>query len=385
MQRREEQALRLAVLTGNLDRARKAAERLFGLRLDTETQVRLAGQMHQLGMHELAEAVLGRARRRAGGKASALVGLMLQYQRQDKMDVAVQVACRSSGARRPSATPTLTSTARTTRTPPELGHPGPGPLGPDQGDDRARRGAARADAQGLPAPPGPGRLLQGGRPARARPAPSSRRSRSSGPTTPTCRFQVANQLVQDGQAAEAIAHFKAALKKSPVLLGSGFYQIQNAFRQANKMDELVQLLDEIDIRSIGQPYYVMDLIQTMMYQDGMTDKVMPLFRKAWEAFPQQRMDLISYIRRDEFWQMPETYEYARQALLPDPSTFSPANQWYAFQSVLSYSGDGRINSTISRMLDLAASPGEARGADRRGRGRAREAAATGARARRSWP
>ncbi len=92
MRRREEQALRLAIATGNLERARQAAERLFGLRLDTDTQIRLAGQMHQLGQHELAEAVLGRARRRAGNKASALVGLMLQYQRQDKIDAAVQAA-----------------------------------------------------------------------------------------------------------------------------------------------------------------------------------------------------------------------------------------------------------------------------------------------------
>jgi hypothetical protein len=44
--RREELALRLAIASGNLERARQAAERLFGLRLDTDTQVRLAGQMH---------------------------------------------------------------------------------------------------------------------------------------------------------------------------------------------------------------------------------------------------------------------------------------------------------------------------------------------------
>src|SRR5262249_5383111 len=92
MQRREILALRLAVLTGDVDRARKAAERLFNLRLDTETQVQLAAQMHHLGMHDLAEAVLARARRRAGNNANTLVGLMQQYQRQNKLDVAVQVA-----------------------------------------------------------------------------------------------------------------------------------------------------------------------------------------------------------------------------------------------------------------------------------------------------
>ncbi len=92
MKRREELALRLAVLVGDFERARQAAERLFGLRLDTDTQVRLAGQMNQLGQHELAEAVLGRAPPAAGNKATALVGMMLQYQNQGKLDTAVQVA-----------------------------------------------------------------------------------------------------------------------------------------------------------------------------------------------------------------------------------------------------------------------------------------------------
>ena len=102
MKRREVLAIRLAVVTGDVARARKAAERLFGLRLEADTQVQLASQMHQLGMHELAEAVLGRARRRAGGNLTAMVSLMLQYQRQGKPDVAVQVAnqvLRRSNAR----------------------------------------------------------------------------------------------------------------------------------------------------------------------------------------------------------------------------------------------------------------------------------------------
>ena len=92
MQRRETAALRLAVRTGNLERARQAADRLFGLRLDAETQIQLATQMRQLGMHEAAETVLARARRQAGNRTAALVSLMLQYQGQSKVDTAVQVA-----------------------------------------------------------------------------------------------------------------------------------------------------------------------------------------------------------------------------------------------------------------------------------------------------
>ena len=111
MERRELMALNLAVVTGNSERARKAAERLFNLRLDTDLQVQLAAQMHQLNMHALAEAVLARARRRAGGNTQTLVGLMQQYQRQNKLDIAVQVATRSSGTPRPGNTaPTRTRT-----------------------------------------------------------------------------------------------------------------------------------------------------------------------------------------------------------------------------------------------------------------------------------
>ena len=59
LKRREELAITAAIAAGNAERARHAAERLFGLRLDTDTQIRLSGQMHQLGLHELADALLG--------------------------------------------------------------------------------------------------------------------------------------------------------------------------------------------------------------------------------------------------------------------------------------------------------------------------------------
>src|SRR5581483_2978970 len=93
-QRREMPALRLAVRTGNVERARQAADRLFGLRLDAETQVQLAGQMHQLGMHDAAEKVLGRAQRQAGQRTAALISLMHQYQNQNQVEMAVQIARR---------------------------------------------------------------------------------------------------------------------------------------------------------------------------------------------------------------------------------------------------------------------------------------------------
>src|SRR5205823_7438394 len=92
MQKREDAAMRLAERTGNIDRARESANRLFGMRLDADKQLDLAAKMHRLGMHELAETVLNRAQRQAGNKTNTLVRLMNQYQSQNQTDLAVQIA-----------------------------------------------------------------------------------------------------------------------------------------------------------------------------------------------------------------------------------------------------------------------------------------------------
>ncbi|MFI5456257.1 MAG: DUF1583 domain-containing protein [Isosphaerales bacterium] len=358
MKRREDLALRLSVLTGDLERARQAAERLFGLRLDTDTQVRLAGQMEQLGQHELAEAVLGRARRRAGNKATSLVGMMLQYQRQGKLDVAVQVASQI-----------LRSTTATRQTNPNYSYAND----PD---------ASRTAAIGVLARSGRLPQLIERAHEQLKKTPSSIQIhqsladyyKASGqrdqaraelakivalrPDDTGLRLQIAQQLVQEGQAAEAIEHYKVILKKDPASLARNFYQVQNAFQQARKTDEMLDLLEQIDLRQLGQSYMVFNLIGNLFYDDKMRDRAVNLFKKAWEAFPDDRSNMLSYIRHDDVWRLPEMYDYAREMLIPKPATFVPAAQWNAVSQILSYNADGRINSLVSRLLDLAAGLGK---------------------------
>ena len=92
MQRREMLALRLAVLTGNVDRARKAAERLFGLRLDTETQVQLAARCTSSACTSWPRPCSAAPAAAPAARPPPWSALMHQYQRQNKTDVAVQVA-----------------------------------------------------------------------------------------------------------------------------------------------------------------------------------------------------------------------------------------------------------------------------------------------------
>ena len=358
MKRREELALRLSVLAGDLDRARQAAERLFGLRLDTDTQVRLAGQMHQLGLHELAEAVLGRARRRAGNKATALVGLMLQYQRQGKLDVAVQVATqilRSTTATRQtnpnvyyaedpdaSRTAAIGVLARSGRLPQLIERASeqlkktPNAIQIHQAladyyKASSQRDKARAELAKIVA-----LRPDDAHCATRSPSSSCRRARPRSPSTTT----------------------RSSSRSDPSLVGRNFYQVQTAFQQANKTDELMSLLEQIDLRQLGQPYYVFNLISNMFNDEKLRDRVLSLFKKAWEAFPEERSYMLQYIRGNELWQMPEMYDYARDVIIPKPATFMPATQWNAFAQVLSYGADGRMTSVVSQLLDLAASQGK---------------------------
>ncbi len=174
----------------------------------------------------------------------------------------------------------------------------------------------------------------------------------------TLRFQIAQQLVQDGQAAAAIEHYKVILKKDPSVLSRYFYQVHQSFAQAHKLEDLLGLFETIDLRQLGHPYYVIDTVSSFLNDDKLRDRAMPLLRKVWDMFPDYHSYLFGYIRNEAIWNYPEIYEYGREALVPKPETFSPNMQWEGFDFILSYGRDGRVTTLVSRFLDLAASQGK---------------------------
>ena len=250
--RRELLALQLAVQTGRVERARQAAERLFGLRLDSAVQVQLAVQMHQLGMHELAEAVLARARRRAGNNTDALVGLMAQYQRQGKADIAVQIAHQIL-RRTPDAAAT--------------------------GFGRADAEAYRRQAIQVLARSGKlGEIIERLE-AQLRQSPQSLQLHQSlavyyqaagerdklranteamvklRPDDARLRIALATQIAQAGDTAAALEHYRAILKKDPALFAAYATEIETAFRRQNKIKELAALIEQTEMKA-SSPYCV---------------------------------------------------------------------------------------------------------------------------------
>ena len=178
------------------------------------------------------------------------------------------------------------------------------------------------------------------------------------PDDSSLRLQVAQQLAQEGQAAAAIDHYKVVLKKDPASLARNFWEVQNTFRQAGKTGELMEMLDQIDLRQFGQPHMVFNMISNLFFDNKLSDRAVPLFKRAWEAFPDERSNLISYVNNDQLWQMPEMYDYARESLIPKSAAFVPARQRDNISQIVSYRGDGRINTVVSRLLDLASSQGK---------------------------
>jgi len=352
VQRREILALRLAVLAGDVDRARKASERLFGLRLDAETQVQLAAQMNQLGMHDLAEAVLARARRRAGGNTSALVALMLQYQQQGKTEVAFQVANQVLRA---------------------SSHKPFSPNNNNDPDESSRREAIqvfarsgklkelieRAETQ-LKAAPNSVQALQSladyykadGQAEKVK--ATYNRLAALRPDDARLRYQIATQMLQSGDAEGAVAHFAAAIRKEPALYSNRYWEIQNAFQQAGKMEELGRAFEDVDLKAFSNnPYGIQQIVASLTQDEKTRDLGMKLFRRAWKAFPESRTNMLGNMEGDTVWQLPEIYDNLREAVIPAPGRASIA-PWEAIDQIQSYNGDGKVTGVVSRLLEGAA-------------------------------
>lgn len=350
MQRREDSALRLAERTGNVDRARQAAERLFGLRLDADKQLELAGKMHRLGMAQLAETVLNRAQRQAGNKTQVLVRLMTQYQSQNQTDLAVTIA-RQILRKGPSV-----------NFDPRRYRGDDGDYGRSQAigvlarSGQLKEMIERAEAQ-LKASPRSVQILQS-LVGYYQAAGDKEKLKATlvqmaqiRPDDGKLRFTVAQQLQQAGERDAAIAEYKAAIKLDPASFSNRYWEVQNLFAQANKYDELAQLMDEIDLRKISNYWSVIELVSNLMRQEKGKDLGLKLFKKAWEAFPQNRGYLLGRLYDESVWRLPEIYAYAKEAVIPRED--SDIDPWSSATEVVSWGQEGRMDGVLNRMMQIA--------------------------------
>ena len=351
MQAREQAALRLAERTGNVERARQAAERLFGLRLDSETQLDLAARMHRLGMHELAETVQARAQRQAGSKTATLVQLMTQFQTQGQADQAVAIARQL--LRKTTAGGGGRGQGDENDMVPRPGRRRPGPFRQARRDRPPRRGATQGVAQLAANPPDFAQLLRGDRQQGKAEGddPEDRRTETRRP--PACATPSPASSRPSATRRGAMANYKAAIKKEPTLFQQNYYEVQRLFSEANKFEELVALVEELDAKKLGQSYYVMSVVEPLLEKPKTRDLGMRLFKKVWAAFPDERGNVLSNLRNDDLWKTPELYEFAREAIVPPPGQSAGADPWQALTQVIGSDASGKSMTPLSQVLSAA--------------------------------
>ncbi|HUE70745.1 MAG TPA: DUF1583 domain-containing protein [Pirellulaceae bacterium] len=357
MRKRETMALNLAVRLGDIERARDAAQRLFGLRLDPDTQTQLASQMRRLGMVEHAEAVMARAQRQAGNRTSALVTLMQQHQSAGNSDVALQIAHQI--LRRAKAASQTQAIYRG-----------------QTSDDYARTAALQTLAAA-------GKLKEmiAAAEEQLKRAPQSvqlhemlaQYYQAAGDNDksialqekmielrggdPQLRYVMAQRLSQAGKHAQACDQYLIALRKQPSLMRNNYWEVIQTFRQAQKDTELLKFFSEVDLKAMGQYYVVAEFVQNFLRDEKQRPTGLALFKRVWEAFPEQRPYLMSQFYNEELWKIPEVLEYGKQAILPTRASLA-SDPYGVIGRVMSYSSDGTANGPLRYILEASAKSGK---------------------------
>ncbi|MBL8810519.1 MAG: DUF1583 domain-containing protein [Planctomycetaceae bacterium] len=349
---RELQALNLAERVADYDRARTAAERLFGLRLDAQTQTGLSVSLRRLGMNDLADAVLRRSERQAGNQPASLASLMLLYQGQGQTEKASQLA---------------RMLLQRTKSPISLNAPIV-----SRGQMRASGDSNRTQAILLLRQTGELKSLIEKLEAQRERNPDNSRiveqliefySNSAQkdkviplleaairqhPDSASLHLQLAKEYQQSNKAKEACDQYLVVMERSPNVIFSDFYEIRNLFRTANRNEDILKVLKKVDLKSISQPYYVVDLVGDMLNETNAGDITFELAEKIFEQLPHYRSNMLSSINSAEIWKSDRFFRLGLQMLIPTDAELK-SQPWSGFE-VYSYSQGGRVNSRIEGLL-----------------------------------
>jgi len=136
------------------------------------------------------------------------------------------------------------------------------------------------------------------------------------------------------------------VEKRTGVAGATILGSEPAFRQAQKTDDLIALLDEIDLKQLGNYYSIINLVQELFQNEKSRPQALKLFKKAG-PLPAERSYLLSNFYDDAIWKMPEMYDYAREAIIPSAGS-AVQNPWAGVDRIMSYSGDGTCTTLLDR-------------------------------------
>ena len=352
LQQRELLALQLAAKTGNVARAKQAAERLFGLRLDSKTQMTLSTHLKNFGMHEMSDALLSRTRHSTANDMSTLTALMARYDNDGNTDVANQIAHQIIRQSANIASSRKTTSVRTARDAAVTVLNKSGQL---------QKLIQRVQDQLVRAPQSV-RLHQTlseyykavGRTADA--ASVDEQLRSLAPQNIDTLVKLAQQLERSRKYAEASEKYMEVLHRDVQRFTQNYYQYLRTFQQAGKLPQLADVLLASDIRKLNNNYFVINETLEYLFRESTRgrgtaerEKGLELFAAAWRAFPNNRTFMLSNIRDQSIWELPVMFDYVREGMIPRTVQQAAANPWQGIADALVHSTNGSVTASFTRL------------------------------------
>ncbi|MGC1272146.1 MAG: DUF1581 domain-containing protein, partial [Planctomycetaceae bacterium] len=346
---RELLALDLAAAQQQIDRAKTAATRLFGLRLDAQQQLRLANVMQQVGMGEQAEAVLARLRTQGGSTLSTQIELLRHYRGKGADETAIEIAreiirrtkSNPSGNRRTVDDGHREEAVRLLKESGQL----------DTLIADAKRQAARSpnsvEAQQQLAEyyAAVGKNEEA---AAVLQAVSDRR-----PKDYDLKYQLAGRVAAMGRASAAVDLYTAALKGKPELASNNFYEVDRVFTQARRGEDMLKLLGEIPLTG-NSMHYAMNSISNKLGDAKLKPAALAALDKLLKENPGQQAELLQNIHDQTIWDDPKIADYALDMVKTDGAQLT----WPALQRSTSISGGGKVRTLFNNVARAAAGDGK---------------------------
>ncbi|WP_149497494.1 tetratricopeptide repeat protein [Roseiconus lacunae] len=343
--RKEMAAMNLASRIGDTERARAAAERLFGLRIDTTTQLALTEQLRQLGMNDQAKAMMQRLR---GGR-----------QKDERTQIQIANAFLSSGDPEAAAEVAYSVLRKLN-----------GGRSTTNNADYYRRQVVTILRNAKKLDP----LIERAK-RRLELAPNSRRamnslaelysaagktalaneilgklSESSGKDSATQLLARAESLKSAGKNKEAVEAYLQAYIKKPDAFRSDFYQMYSPARNLTETEFAFKLLNQIDPNAI--PAYRIDELLRMgrngnsSYSEAKRDFLRRMLRRS--DLQNYLFSIVRNIPPNERVKIPEVDRTIIDAACEETAFNARGSYW----NIYSYTGAGKASGGLEELLAI---------------------------------
>lgn len=351
--RKEMAALNLAARLSDEARAAQAAERLFGMRIDTATQLALSEQLRQLGMKDKAAAVLQRLRggRRQDDRTSLQIAqsFMAADDKAAAAEVAFQVLRSLNRSRnqqgnyeyyKRQAVDILKSAKRLD---PLIA------MAKRRVDSSPKSVSARTELAEL--------YTAAGRKEDADKLWAA--IAEDTPANPAQMISRAKGLTQAGKHQEAVDLYLKAFEKEPQRIENQFYELRNAVQQAKAWDKMYTGLLKVPANRIPE-YRIDELIQgdynsrAKEFSDAKMKFVIHVLEGA--AVGRSLYQILDSIPEKQRAEFPQIRTAIIRTVTAD-SAFEPNSPTW---SIYSYSGDGTTKGGVIPVVEFLAADEEAR-------------------------